>query len=237
MSAAPGLGQTRINFNYGNHCTTSADFLDKSGRQHFSEGPHEDSWKRWLTVNPCCTDVQFQPVKADFEDQHGNRRTAYWDVGIELLGSILLFGEIKADRSFFATEDMDAVVRISVAALREENIAFVRLHGSDFDPISAETIKSVFDRRRTAFDNEADVVPLKDTIDASGGSIELADACSILGGHEAEAEAKLCAMMCARHISIDLDLPLTGGTLIRRAPSPMGHGALRRFLTRFSEAA
>lgn len=237
LNSASDLGQTRINFNYSNYGTTTADFLDKGGRQHFAEGPHEDRWKRWLSVNPYCTDMQFQPLKAVFEDRHGNRRTAYWDIGIELLGSQLFFGEIKADRSFFRTEDMETVIRMSASALATESIPFLRLHGTDFDDISDATIKSVFDRRRTTFDVEGDVAPIIEAIDANGGSIHFEDAIEVLGRDEAEAEAKLCAMMCARHISIDLDFPLTAGSLVRRAPRQLGQGALRRFLARFVEAA
>lgn len=237
FTAAPDLGQTRTNFSFNNHGTTTADFCDKAGRQHYGEGPHEANWRRWLRVNPYCTDVQFQPIKAVFIDEHGQERVAYWDVGVELLGSQLVFGEIKADRSFFDMPKVAVVVRLSVSALRDEGIAFARLHGTDFDDITIETIKGVFDRRRSTFDRPSHARSVIDAIDEAGGCIELGDAAAILGGHYTEAEAQLCAMMCARLIAIDLDLPLTGTTLVRRAPATNGEGALRRFLERFAKDA
>ena len=233
LRSADDLGQVRKNFRYSNYGTTSADFCDKSGRQFFGEGPHEAAWKRWFRVNPNCTDVQFQPTEAIFTDEHGYERRAIWDVAIEILGRDLFFGEIKADRSFFGTRDIKLIGRLSTSALRREGIDFVRLHGCDFDDITLETIKYVFDRRRAAFHVESEANPLIHYIGQQGGVIDLRQAASFLGGSYYAAEAKICAMMNARLIAIDLAFPLCPASPVRQAPEAQGTGALRRFLERF----
>lgn len=235
MTAAPDLGQTRVNFSYDNYGSTTADFCDKSKRQYFGEGPHEDAWKRWLSVNTNVTDFQFQPLKADFLDDRGDKRTVFWDVAIELLGTAVIIGEIKADRRFFDIPKVDASLRLSVAALRDENIFFVRLLGTDFDDITRDTIKAVFDRRRTRYEPHLELRLVCEALEA--GTLTLGAAAGLMKIPYPEAEAKLCAMMCHRRLAIDLELPLTPDTVLRPAPAAHGEGALRRFLERCREPA
>lgn len=235
LKAATDLGPTRINFSYNNHGSTSANFCEKPGRQQFCEGPHEVAWLRWASVNVYCTDFQFQPTKASFIDEHGNMVTAFWDVAFEFIDGTLAFAEIKADRSFFRVPSERLIIEASAATLRSHNIAFLRLHGTDFDPLIAQRIKHVFDRRRTIYDPEGDVERVLVAIENEGGALPLGRATEILGGGAAAAEAKLCAMMVARHVSIDLEQPLTPTSLVQSAPAATHPAALRRFLRQIAE--
>lgn len=231
LEAAPDLGQTRINFSYDNHGSTSADFCDKPGRQQFCEGPHESAWRRWATVNVNCTDFQFQPIKATFIDAAGNATVAFWDVGFEFYDGTLAFAEIKADATFFEMAKTRLATEASAEALAQFDAVFLRLHGSDFDPITLQTIKYVFDRRRTIYDPDREAVPVIESIRSAAGEISLARALEIIGGGKAGAEAKLCAMMVDRRVALCLARPLTGSTPVRLAPPAVETGALRRFLS------
>lgn len=230
FEAAPDLGEARINFSYNNHFSTSTDFCEKAGRQQYCEGPHEASWRRWATVNPSCTDFQFQPLKVTFEDDAGNRSVCYWDIGFELADGSIAFGEIKADETFFLEGETRLFADAAADALSAHQIAFLRLHGTDFDEITSETIKRVFDQRRTSFDPASEASGIIAAIAASGGAIKMAEALKIIGGWQPEAEAKLCAMMVKKHIALGLEYPLTGDTIITLPPKPRDAGALRRFL-------
>jgi hypothetical protein len=230
LQVAPGLGQVRINFRYNNVFSTSADFCEKSARQQFCEEAHEKVWHRWAIVNPTCTDVQFQPVKAIFEDQAGNQICAYWDIALEFYDGTIAFGEIKPDETFFLDTKAAKMANASAMLLGVHGIPFVRLHGADFDDITRETIKEVFDYRRTDFDRVRDVEPVHNAIAASGHHINLGKAVELIGGHPTEAKAKLCAMMVKRHVALDLSRPLTADTHVELAPVAPTPGALRRFL-------
>lgn len=232
--AAPDLGHTRINFNYRNVFETSASLDDKSARQQYCEGANEIFWRRWFVVNVNVTDFQFQPIKIVFIDEHGRERTAYWDVGIELVDGSILFGEIKANHAFFEVPETRIVVEGSAAALAPENIGFARLMGTDFDEITKRTIKDVFDGRLTSY-SEREVIATIAVIASEGGAVKLAHAVDVIAGHRHEARAKLCSMMTDRRIAIDLDLPLIDDhTMVRLPPKARNPGALRAFLARFA---
>ena len=230
LQAAADLGPVRVNFRYKNPFSTSADFCEKSGRQQFCEEAHELAWRRWAIVNVHCVDVQFQPIKVIFEDAGGKLLSAYWDVGFELVDGSIVFGEIKANESFFCDTKAAMMTNASAMALRAHGIVFARLHGSDFDDITRETIKEVFDYRRADFDAQRDLEPVLEAIDRDGHQISLGEASKLIGGHQNEAKAKLCAMMVKRHIALDLTHPLTKETSVRLAPEAKNPGALRRFL-------
>lgn len=230
LQAAPDLGPVRVNFRYNNTFSTSADFCEKSRRQQFCEEAHERAWARWAIVNPNCTDVQFQPVKAIFEDAGGKQHCSYWDVGLEFIDGSIIFGEIKPDETFFFKTRAAEMANASAKALRDHGIAFARLHGNDFDDITRATIKEVFDYRRTEFNPQADVEPVLEAIARGGNQISLRRAIELIGGHPSEAKAKLCAMMVKRYIALDLRHPLTEETIVQIAPSARNPGALRRFL-------
>lgn len=235
LRADPNLGHTRINFNYGNVFETSAALCDKPGRQQYCEGANEIFWRRWLVVNVFVTDFQFQPIVAVFVDEHGRERTYYWDVGVEFVDGSIAFGEIKANRAFFNVAEIRLVVEGSAAALANEGIAFVRLLGTDFDEITKQTIKRVFDNQLTSY-TARDVSAATDAIMAGHGSVTLGQAITAIGGHRWEAEAKLCSMMTDRRIMIDIDLPFTDDcTAVRLPPEAVNPGALRRFMAQFAD--
>ena len=235
--ADPDLGHTRINFNYGNVFETSAALCDKPGRQQYCEGSNEIFWRRWLVVNVFVTDFQFQPIEVVFVDEHGRERKYYWDVGVEFVDGSIAFGEIKANRTFFDTATIHLVVEGSAAVLANEGIAFVRLMGTDFDQITKQTIKRVFDSQLVSY-SEYELMSVTDAILTNRGSIGLGRAIDTIGGHRWDAEAKLCSMMTDRRIEIDIDLPLTlDHTKVRLAPEAVNPGALRSFLSRFAESS
>lgn len=230
LRSAEGLGQVRINFSYRNYISTTADFGDKSGRQQFCEGHVEDDWRRWLLVNANCVDVEFQPIEATFTDADGMQRTVTWDVGIELVEPPLIFAEIKVNRDYFEDARTKENASLSAAALRPLGCEFARLMGSDFDSVSRRTVKEVFDCRRAKFDPEVHLHPVIEAIDTAGGELPLGRAIEVAGGAVGGARARFCAMMAKRHLALDLNLPLTDDTPVRRAPTARGAGALRRFL-------
>jgi len=230
FKVASDLGATRTNFRYNNTFSTSGDFCEKSARQQFCEEAHEIAWRRWAIVNPNCTDVQFQPVKAILEDQVGNQICAYWDVGFEFYDGSIVFGEIKPDETFFFDTKAALIANASAMALSTRGVHFARLHGTDFDDITRETIKEIFDYRRTEFDHCRDVEPVLNAIALAGQQITLGRASELIGGHTTEAKAKLCAMMVKRHVALNLTGPITSDTLLKLAPSATSRGALRRFL-------
>lgn len=230
LQAAADLGQVRVNFRYNNVFSTGADFCEKSARQQFCEEAHEIAWRRWAIVNPNCTDVQFQPVKAIFEDQVGNQICAFWDVGFEFYDGSIVFGEIKPDEAFFLDTKAVMMANASAMALSDRGVHFARLHGGDFDDITRETIKEVFDYRRTDFDRRRDLEPVLNAIAAAEHQITLGKAMELIGGHATQAKAKLCAMMVKRGITLDLSCPLTADTRVGAAPVAPASGSLRRFL-------
>lgn len=230
LQVATDLGPVRINFRYNNTFSTSADFCEKSHRQQFCEEAHEIAWHRWAVVNPYCTDVQFQPIKAIFEDAAGNQICVYWDIGLEFYDGSIVFGEIKADESFFLDTKAALIANVSAQALNAYGIAFVRLHGSDFDTITRETIKEIFDYRRTQFDTQRDLEPILEAIVRTGHPLSFGNAIELIGGHPSEAKAKLCAMMVKRYVALDLAHPLSQETSVSLAPEAKDPGALRRFL-------
>lgn len=233
LAAAPDLGPVRVNFRYNNRFATSADFCEKSSRQQFCEEAHEIAWRRWAIVNVNCTDLQFQPIEATFVDTSGKRVSAFWDLALEFYDGSLTFAEIKADETFFLDPAIRRKADASASALSRHGYNFARLHGSDFDGITKETIKQVFDSRRTAFDVQQDLGPVINAVSAAGGQISMGMAVALIGGPRAQAEAKLCAMMVRRHIALDLAQPLTDCSLVTLAPEAIAPGQLRRFLSRF----
>ena len=234
LRADPDLGHTRINFNYGNVFETSAALCDKPGRQQYCEGANEIFWRRWLVVNVHIVDFQFQPIEVIFTDEQGRERTYYWDVGIEFVDGSIAFGEIKASHTFFHMPTTRVVVEGSAAVLAEEGVAFVRLMGTDFDEITMQTIKHVFDNQLASY-SECELMSVTDAILTNRGSVGLGRAIDTIGGHRWDAEAKLCSMMTDRRIEIDIDLPLTlDQTKVRLAPEAVNPGALRFFLSRFA---
>lgn len=237
LRAAPDLGHTRINFNYGNVFATSADLCDKPGRQQFCEGSGEILWRRWAIVNTNVVDFQFQPIEIEFEDEQGRRRIYTCDVAFELVDGMIVFAEIKAERVFFEMAETRILVEASAQALAPEGIVFARLLGTDFDAITSNTIKSLYDRSRAAY-TEEELSTVLNAIRASVTStISMREAADALGRASWQVDPKLCSMMADRRIAIDIALPITPDTRLRLVTEARKPGTLRAFLRRLAEAA
>ncbi|MHB9879008.1 hypothetical protein ACSMXM_05010 [Pacificimonas sp. ICDLI1SI03] len=231
MRTAPDLGQVRIEFRYNKVYSTTADYSDKARRQQFHEGPHEANYHYWLSVNPHCSDFQFQPLEFTFTGEAGSVRYTP-DLAIELVTGEIVLAEIKASQAFFDQPEVRRLACEAETHLAQHGVLFARLKGDDFDRITLQTIMEVFVDRRAVY-SEHELTQVIEAIRRGGGDIKLDKAIHILGGPEREARAKLNSMMADRMLDVDVSLPFTHLTPVREALPPNCPGALRAFLAGF----
>ena len=182
LVAARNLGAIRINFRYASFVAMTAAHSEKAGRDQYFEGPHEAYGFRWDEVNPKRLDLQYQPIRIEWESLTGRRHHLTLDWGVETDDNRVIFGEDKASDDFFDDPNVNERLEFAEALLEDHGASFERrIKGGLHNRMELRVVKDIFDARRTAFDAEA-VQRVQQHIRGAGGTAPLGAILQIIAG-------------------------------------------------------
>jgi hypothetical protein len=231
LVAASNLGAVRINFRYASHQAMMASHSDKAGRDQFFEGHHETFGFRLHEISPIVLDLQYQPIRLEWETLAGKRRSLTLDWAIEQQDHELVFGEDKADESYFSEPDLAERLDFAEAFLNKNGAALERrVAGALPTEIKRRVVKDIFDSRRTKFSAQQ-VERVQTLIKQDGGTTSFGRVLAVIDQHPALSVNIAYAMMHRRHLAIPLSAPPMPDTLVTMPPHAT-KGALRAFLSK-----
>jgi hypothetical protein len=233
--AAPDAGAVRIGMTWRKFFVTSAAFSRKAGRTMYFEGPHEPASHRLLEIGYRTTDLQFQPLLFEWEENGKVVHQYYVDSLEERDTGHLIFRENKAHRAYFEDPLVDEKLAAAEAALRRfPDVSFERELGTDLmDPLKWRLAKDIYDDRRIDF-SQVQRQSVFDLLTREGGAAPLGKVWEAIGGRREDAARVANAMMVARLVGYRVDRKPTSDTKAVLPRPPARPGRLRSFLAAFA---
>ncbi|MBB5716248.1 hypothetical protein [Sphingomonas aerophila] len=193
---------------------TFADFSRKAGRTVSGRGPHEQANFEEMEVDPVWVNLALEGAVISWEA--GGTYTPDF-IGLHVDDGVVT-GEVKADMSYFVDRNYAPIVANAERTCAAVGITFKKVVGTKLhgQVVRRQNVRRAFiDRFTHVPPSGVDAVA---NLLAAHGTAPLGRVEEVVAPGRANARGVVHALLCARGLSFDLNLPVTADTIVGPAP-------------------